>query len=369
METVKKILSVVLAFALCVCITPSVLGASPSGFYDVTQSDWFAGDVAYAVDKGLMNGTDAHHFSPGVTMTRGMAVTLLYRLAGAPSVSGNSFSDVKTSDWYGPAVQWASQNGIVSGYGGGRFGPNDTLTRQQFAAILYRYAQYKHYDTSISGDLSQYSDRGSVSSYAREAVTWAVGKNLISGTSSTTLTPGGSATRAQGVAILRRFDERIAASGEVNPPDPLAIYDSLLKTYRAVVNKEKEWDPDDLLGDPAFYNIYTAYYPKAGYAFMDIDQDGVPELLLGPTAPISGWGNGLVYDLYTCRDGSVVKVAESMERDRYYLLENGMFSREWSSGASDNGVDYYVLEKGAATLKAAQSGSLSEKRRIDFTSF
>ena len=346
-----------------------------SGFYDVTEGDWFAKDVTYAVNKGLMSGTGNHYFSPNSTMTRGMAVTILYRMAGSPSVSGSSFSDVKTSDWYGPAVQWALQNNIISSRGDGKFRPNDICTRQQFAMFLYQYAQYKHYDTTISGNIAQYSDHEAVSDYAREAVTWTVGKGLISGTSGTTLTPEGSLTRAQGAAILHRFDEKIVTNG-VNTPapdstavDPLTIYDSLLETYRAVVNKEKEWEPDDLLGDPAFYNIYTSYYPKAGYAFVDINQDGVPELLLGPTSPISDWGNGLIYDLYTYHNGTVVKVVESSERSRYYLLDNSQFQHEWSNSASDSGADYYVLEKGATALKRVQNSSSAVKRSIDFISF
>lgn len=347
-----------------------------SGFYDVLQSDWFAGDVAYVVNKGLMGGSDTRLFSPNGPMTRAMTVAALYRLERSPSVSGSSFSDVKASDWYGPAVQWASQNNIVSGYGDGKFGPNDTLTRQQFATILYRYAQYKNYDTTISGDLAQYTDRGAVSSYAREAVSWAVGKNLIGGTSSTTLTPSGSTTRAQGAAILHRFDEKIVVPGGTNTPasapstvDPLTIYGNLLKTYRAVVNKEKEWDPDELLGDPSFYNIYTSYYSRPGYAFLDIDQDGTPELLLGPASSTSDWSNGLIYDLYTYHNGAVVKVLESAERNRYYLLDSGQFRNEWSNGASDSGEDYYVLEKGTTALKPVQGSSSSAKRSIDFTSF
>lgn len=296
-------------------------------------------------------------------------------MEGKPSTGSATFTDVLQSDWFYDAVVWAASSKIVNGVGDNSFAPNNLLSREQIAALLYRYAQYKGYDISGAVGLDAFSDISQISSWAMTAMQWAVGNDLISGTGDTTLTPGGSATRAQGAAILCRFDEKIAARGVVNTPapnptaDPLVIYDSLLKTYRAVVNKEQEWDPDELLGDPALYNIYTTYYPKAGYAFLDIDQDGVPELLLGPTSSTDDWSNGLIYDLYTYRDGAVVKVLESSERDRYYLLDNGQFGNEWSNSASDYGVDYYVLEKGATALTPAPNGSSSTKRSIDFTSF
>ena len=180
-----------------------------AGFNDVFEKDWFAKDVKYVVDKKLMNGTGDDMFSPGGTTTRGQAVTILYRLAGSPSVSGDGFSDVKSSDWFYKAVQWASKNGIASGYGNGKFGPNDTLNREQLATMLYRYAQFKKLNTSSAGGLSQFSDSGSVSGYALDAMSWAVSKGLISGTSDGKLAPGSTATRAQLAAILHRFCENV----------------------------------------------------------------------------------------------------------------------------------------------------------------
>lgn len=368
----KKVLAMALALALCLSLLPSGVFAA---FSDVPSDTWYSEAVSYVYDKGIMTGVSSSQFNPGAKMTRAQMCQILYNMEGKPGTGSAAFTDVSRSDWFYNAVVWAASKGIVSGVGGNSFAPNDLLSREQTAALLYRYAQYKDYDVSGTVSLDAFSDMAQISSWAMTAMQWAVGKDLISGTSDTTLTPGSSATRAQGAAILQRFDEKIVSHGVVNPPapdftaDPLAIYDSLLKTYRAVVNKEKEWDPDELLGDPAFYNIYTTYYPKAGYAFLDINQDGVPELLLGPTSPISDFGNGLIYDLYTYRDGAVVKVAESAERDRYYLLDNGQLSREWSNGASDNGVDYYVLEKGATALKPAQNSFSSAKRSIGFISF
>lgn len=157
-----------------------------------------------------MAGTSSTTFSPDATTTRGMIVTILYRLEGTPAVSSASgFTDVADGQYYTNAVAWAAANNIVGGYGNGLFGPNDTITREQMAAILYRYAQYKGYDVTASTDLSGYSDAAQVSSYALAALQWANAEGLVNGTSDTTLTPGGSATRAQVAVILMRFCENI----------------------------------------------------------------------------------------------------------------------------------------------------------------
>ena len=180
-----------------------------AGFNDVMEKDWFANDVKYVFDKKLMTGTGNDLFSPNGKTTRGQAVTILYRLAGSPTVSGDGFSDVKSSDWFYKAVQWASKNGIASGYGNGRFGPNDTLNREQLATMLYRYAQFKKMNTTTAGGLSKFSDSSSISGYAMDAMSWAVSKGLISGTSDGKLNPGSTATRAQLAAILHRFGTNV----------------------------------------------------------------------------------------------------------------------------------------------------------------
>jgi hypothetical protein len=138
-------------------------------------------------------------------------VTVLYRLEGSPDASGGSaFADVKDGEWYADAVAWASSNGIVSGYGGGIFGTNDSITREQLSAILHRYVQYKGCDTSKSAELTKFADAPSVSEWAADAIKWAVAEGLITGTTETTLDPKGAATRAQVAAILMRFAENIA---------------------------------------------------------------------------------------------------------------------------------------------------------------
>ena len=180
-------------------------------FADVAEDAWFRSAVEYVYENGLMNGTTATTFTPNATTSRGMIVAILWRQAGSPTVDYlMEFNDVAPTAYYGEAVRWAASEGIVGGYGDGRFGPNDTITRQQLAAILYRFAQQQGYDTSARADLSGYADLGAVSSYAVEALQWTNAEGLVNGTSATTLSPGGNATRAQAAVILSRFCQSIA---------------------------------------------------------------------------------------------------------------------------------------------------------------
>ena len=180
-------------------------------FTDVASGSWYYDSVAYVYEQGLMGGTGEGRFSSDLTTSRAMIVTILYRLEGSPAVSGGaSFADVTAGQWYSDGVAWASANGIVTGYSNGSFGPDDTITREQMAAILYRYARYKGYDLSAQAALDGYADAAQVSAYAADAMKWAVGSGLITGTSGTTLSPAGSATRAQAAVILARFCQTLA---------------------------------------------------------------------------------------------------------------------------------------------------------------
>ena len=180
-------------------------------FVDVPQSEWFYNDVYFAVSNGLFNGVDEDTFAPGASMTRGMLVTVLYRLEGQPAVYGSSaFADVAADQWYTDAVIWASRKGIVNGLGNGKFGVDDNITREQMAAILYRYAQNCGYDTAARAYLGGYSDAAKISTYAQEAMAWANAMGLINGRTATVLAPDGTATRAEVAAIFHRFVENIA---------------------------------------------------------------------------------------------------------------------------------------------------------------
>ena len=184
---------------------------SETKFNDVSANDWFASAVDYVTGKGMMNGTADNTFSPKANTTRGMVVTVLYRLENQPSTSAASFTDVASGAYYANAVAWANANGIVSGYGSGKFGPNDKVTREQLAAILYRYAQYKKYDVSVGEDTNilSYDDAQSISSYAIPAIRWACGAGVVTGKSGSKLDPKGNATRAEVAAMLMRFCENV----------------------------------------------------------------------------------------------------------------------------------------------------------------
>lgn len=185
--------------------------AAPVGlpFADVSGSDWFYNDVRYVYEKGIMDGTGADRFSPNAPLTRAMIVTILYRMAGSPSVSGSSdFTDVAAGKWFAKAVAWAAANGIVNGYGDSLFGPNDPVTREQLAAILYRYAVYGGMTAvTLEENLGSFADTAQLSAYAIQAMNWAVGQGLINGSGSN-LVPKAQATRAQVAAIIHRYLER-----------------------------------------------------------------------------------------------------------------------------------------------------------------
>ena len=180
-------------------------------FTDVKEGDWFYEEVLYAYENGLMNGVGDNRFAPNSATTRGMLVTILYRLEGEPAVSGDlPFTDVEAGTWYTNAVGWAAQNGIVNGVGDDTFAPGNDLTREQLVTILYRYAESKGYDVSASADLADYPDGEEIQAYAREAMAWAVAENIIRGMEDDTLKPAGNASRAQIATILMRFCEGVA---------------------------------------------------------------------------------------------------------------------------------------------------------------
>ena len=180
-------------------------------FTDVNEGDWFYDAVCYVYENGMMNGVSETSFAPNATTSRAMIVTILYRLENEPAVSGSSFTDVPSGQWYSNAVAWAAANGIVNGVTETTFAPNSAITREQMAAILYRYADWKGCDVSGRVDLSGYTDAASVSAYATEAMAWANAEGLITGVTDTTLRPAGSAVRAQAATILMRLCENVLA--------------------------------------------------------------------------------------------------------------------------------------------------------------
>ena len=182
-------------------------GANP--FTDVSEKDWFYSDVMFVYENGLMLGTSKTLFSPHGTATRGMMATILWRMEGSPAPKGkNSFTDVEVGKWYADAITWTAENGIFAGYGKDKFGPDDPITREQLAAIFYRYADYKGYDLTVKGNLDKFKDADKITDYAKTAMQWAVGSGLVKGKSGNLLDPQGTATRAEIAAMLHRFIEK-----------------------------------------------------------------------------------------------------------------------------------------------------------------
>ena len=193
--------------------TYAVLEVAPLAFTDVKDTDWFYGSVQYAVDNNLFKGTSATTFSPNVNMTRGMLVTVLWRMAGSPAMAdyGYPYGDVnaKTNE-FAPAIYWARDQKLVNGYSDDKFGPDDAVTREQMVSILYRYAALKKYDTTQGGmAIREYSDYASISSYAATAMDWGVNAGLLNG-SDGKLNPASGASRAEVAAILMRFGQKLA---------------------------------------------------------------------------------------------------------------------------------------------------------------
>lgn len=212
MRNLKRMLTLILAMAVCFSITVTAYAAvEDTGFSDVAADAWYADAVQYCRDNGLMSGTSTTTFSPNVTTSRAMLVMVLYRQAGSPA--GNSqihFSDVPAGVWYADAVAWASSNGIAAGYGNNIFGSNDPVTREQLATILWRYAG----SPEASDDAAPFADAAQISSFAVGAVAWARAEGIVSGKPSNLFDPQGSATRAEMAVMLYRW-----LDGN-NTPDP-----------------------------------------------------------------------------------------------------------------------------------------------------
>ena len=187
-------------------------GVVPLPFTDVSEGDWFYDPVCYVYSQGLMTGTSATTFEPNTSLSRAMLVAVLHRLEGSPAASAGDFTDVSDGDWYAQAVNWAASVGVVNGFDDGTFQPNAAITREQLAAILCNYAEYKGLDVSASGSLSTFTDAASVSDWAKESVEWAVGSGLLGGYEDSTLRPQGTTTRAEVASVLQRALGNVAGN-------------------------------------------------------------------------------------------------------------------------------------------------------------
>ena len=189
---------------------PQSAPAESISFTDVSDSAWYADAVYYVANRGIMSGTEPGVFSPDETFTRAMTAQVLYAMEGKPNIGTINYGDVTFEDWYCSAVAWASAKRVMTGYGEGRFGPENPITREQVALIFLNYANLHEYNTTAAGDLSAFSDGDSVSSWATQAVTWAVGTGILSARERNLLAPGEPATRAEIAQSLMQFCEVVA---------------------------------------------------------------------------------------------------------------------------------------------------------------
>ena len=228
MRNLKRMAAFLTALILCLGLSAAALAAvEDTGFADVDADAWYAEAVEYVRAHGIMNGTSAAIFNPDGTTTRGQITAILYRASGSPEVSGGAaFTDVADGAYYADAVRWANTYGIVTGYGDGTFRPDIPITRQQMAAILWRYAG----SPSPEGG-ADYADEASIASYADTAVDWARDTGIISGRDGNRFDPNGRAARAQAAVILHRYDTWEPPIPEIPDPEPAPEEGSVLVAY------------------------------------------------------------------------------------------------------------------------------------------
>ena len=266
MRNLKRMAAFLTALILCLGLSVTASAAEgDTGFSDVDADAWYAEAAVYCRDNGLMAGTGETTFSPDTPMTRGMLVTVLYRLAGSPSLEnenlGYPFADVPGDSWYADGVYWARLNGVVSGYSDSNFGPNDPLTREQLAAILWRYAGSPAAEGSAS-----FADESGIASWAASAVDWAQESGYISGVGGNRFDPDGTATRAQVAVILMRYDQ--AQTEEPSPePAPEEGTDVLVAYFSATGNTENIAEHLVSILDADLYEIV----PEVPYTSEDLN--------------------------------------------------------------------------------------------------
>ena len=241
MKTCKRIGALLLALILtCSLSVMAFASLEDTGFSDVDADDWFAESAVYVRDNGVMNGTSDTTFNPNGTTNRGQIAAILYRAAGSPAVSGAAdFPDVTAGAYYADAASWAAANGIVTGYSDGTFGPGDPITRQQLAAILWRYA-----GSPAAESGTDYADESAIASYAVTAVDWARDTGVITGRDGNVFDPNGRATRAQAAVILHRYLELLGSGAEETPETPEDSGETrvLVAYYSATGNTEEVAD-------------------------------------------------------------------------------------------------------------------------------
>ena len=254
----KRWCAMLVAIALLCGLSISAFAADPCAAYrDIDRSKWYHIAVDYCLEKGYMAGTSSTTFVPAGSVTRGMAITVIYAMAGKPPCGGIgiSYQDL-TANWYVPAVTWAADSGVAKGYSDTRFGPNEKVTREQLAVMFLAYAKWRGANVSASADLSKFKDQSQVSTWASNAMRWAVGSGLISGRSNNSLAPKGTATRAELSQIIYKF------CTEIQDPEKTPDYENWAEAYH--------------------HYIIGGKVTGTEFALVYVNDDDVPEMICYP---------------------------------------------------------------------------------------
>ncbi len=292
MKLLKRLSLFLLVAALLVTMIPSAFAAN--SFTDVRSTDWFSDAVSYVQERGLMSGTSATHFSPNEPTTRAMLVTILYRAAGQPETTGqSSFADVLSRDYFANAVAWASENNIVTGYSRTRFGSNDPVSREQIATLLWRYA-----GSPSAGSTQNFADRNQISDYAADAVNWARANGIVNGRPGNRFDPKANATRAEVATILRNF-----LSQQSNPDTPetptttssktLVVYFSASGSTKAVaetIADELDADIFELVPTQPYSSDDLNWTVSGSRVNREHDDESLRDIALTQTTP-ANWDN------------------------------------------------------------------------------
>lgn len=392
----KKTIFVLLAVALLTLCLAAPISAANHPFTDVPDNAWYAGNVQFVYEKGLMAGTDTDKFSPETKMNRAMLVTVLYRMDGSHAASGTTpFTDIQTKQYYYPALVWAYGNGIINGTAPDKFSPEDPITREMMVTIFYRYAQFKCLDVSRTADLSKYTDAGMISDYAKAPFRWAVAAGVIFGNSATTLNPLGTATRAECAAILQRFYGLTQSTTDPTEPEPTecnhewAHYDAVYHTDSWIVCQcgwvchgydlveggayagmsfAKAWDThlnefsiDDQLDYHASYknrHETTLVEPEKWVCVrcgLEVESDPCPDKPEAPTEHVHCWTcvdvpeEGHWVGAVQCTCGEVFEDSDGVSATDKWIAHVKSFSgREALNHDGNRSVSYYVVDKTAA---------------------
>lgn len=288
MKLLKRLSLFLLVAVLLVTMIPSAFAAN--SFTDVRSTDWFSDAVSYVQECGLMSGTSATHFSPNEPTTRAMLVTILYRAAGQPETTGqSSFADVLARDYFANAVAWASENNIVTGYSRTRFGSNDPVSREQIATLLWRYA-----GSPSAGSAQNFSDRNQISDYAADAVNWARANGIVNGRPGNRFAPKANATRAEVATILRNFLSQQPNTDTPEPPSQttgsktLVVYFSASGSTKAVaetIADELDADIFELVPTQPYSSDDLNWTVSGSRVNREHDDESLRDIALTQTTP------------------------------------------------------------------------------------